>query len=146
MPPFHPSPLSWQLTCAHHTCKHPALAILNRSVVVLAPFLEDHHAAIPPGWVLMRVETSLPLPQENSIIVIISIDLKRGQWTECTKWSVCSALSLAHSVVLAESQWCFLLTPVRLGLSCPFLTIELITRPTYLGSPLRDTSMAGSWR
>lgn len=85
MPPFHPSPLSLQLTCTHHTCKNPALAILNWPVVVLTPLLEDHHAAIPPGWVLMRVETPLPLSQENSIVVIISIDLKRGQWAESTK-------------------------------------------------------------
>lgn len=85
MPLFHPSPLSLQLTCTHHTCKNPALAILHRPVVVLPPFLEDHHAAIPSGWVLMRVEASLPLSQENSIVVIISIDLRRGQWTECTK-------------------------------------------------------------
>lgn len=48
--------------------------------------------------------------------------------------------------VQVVSLWCFLLTHVGLGLSCQFLTIELITLPTYLGSPLRDTSMAGSWR
>lgn len=100
MPPFHRSPPAWQLTCTHHPCKHPALAVLDRPVVVLTPLLEDHHAAIPPGWVLMRVETPLPLAQENSVVVIVPIDLKRGQWTECTEWTVCNALCPARSVAL----------------------------------------------
>lgn len=98
MPPFHPSPVFLQLTCTHDTCKNPALAVLNRPVVVLMPFLEDHHAAIPSGWVLMRVETSLPLSQENSIVIIISIDLKRSQRTECMKLIVCNALYLVYYI------------------------------------------------
>lgn len=96
------------------------------------------------------METSLPLSKENSIIIIISIDLKIGQWTEWAKSAVYNAPYLFFSITLLKDQvvmchWgrdCFLCVEFRL--SCPFLTIELITRPTYLGSPLRDTSMAGS--
>lgn len=56
----------------------------------------------------------------------------------------CVQFIILLRVQVAELQWYFLLTQVGFGLSFPFLTIELITRPTYLGSPLRDTSMAGS--
>lgn len=85
-------------TCAHDSCKDPALAIPDRFVSPLVPLPKDGHASAPLQGVGSWAVLSVPLPFHYSFFVV-AVNLKesvswenennyrrseRGKWAEIT--------------------------------------------------------------
>lgn len=64
-------------TCAHHSREDPALAVFDRLVLALEPFLQDGHAASPVQRASAAAIFALPLALHHAP-VIVAVHLQEG--------------------------------------------------------------------
>lgn len=68
---------AFMYTCAHYSCKDPALAIPDRFVSAPVPLSKDGHASTPAQGVGSWAVLSIPLPFHYSFF-IIAVNLKES--------------------------------------------------------------------
>lgn len=119
-------------TCAHDSCKHPALSILDWSVTRLSPLPQDFPTPSPQGGINPFFEVTRPVSFQHST-VIFTVDLNREdkcQFLEIIKQA-------QASLIFSDSQWQLLTTLIDCFTACVqnFSRSRIICRTLFQFEP-----------